>query len=116
MRLASSHQKRVHPRSEVEWPVIMMTPEGDLNGTIENISLGGAYIRCETMLIKNDLFLICILAQDREGSWLGAEVIWIDFPLNTDTESVPIGMGVRFTDMSEDDLQFITEVVSGYAA
>ena len=116
MRPASSRQQRLHPRIEVEWPVVMMTPEGDLNGTIENISLGGAYIRCETMLFKNDLFLICILAQEREGSWLGAEVMWIDIPLDADTESVPVGMGVRFTDMSEEDLQFINEVVSGYAA
>lgn len=112
MSLACSRQQRQHRRIEVEWPVTMMTPEGDMDGIIENISVGGAYIRCETMLSKSDLFLMCILAHSRKGSWLGAEVIWIDIPLDADTESVPVGMGVRFTDMSEDDLRFITEAVA----
>ena len=30
--------RREHPRVDVEWPVTMMTPEGEMDGTIENIS------------------------------------------------------------------------------
>jgi hypothetical protein len=105
-------KQREHPRIDVTWPVTMMTPEGEMDGTIENISAGGAYIRCGTLLSKNDLFILAILVQDRESSWIGAEVVWIDIPLIPNSEPAPIGMGVRFTDISEEDRQFLVEVVS----
>jgi len=93
----------------------MMTPEGDMDGTIENISAGGAYIRCGTLLSKNDLFILAILIQDREESWIGAEVIWIDIPLSPDAEAIPVGMGIRFTNLSAEDLQFLTEAVAQHS-
>ena len=52
MRSPNFDQRRKYPRVEVRWPVRMMTPEGDMDGTIENISAGGAYIRCGTLLSK----------------------------------------------------------------
>jgi len=105
-------QKREHPRVPVSWPVTMVTPEGDIDGIIENISAGGAYIRCWTPLLQKDLFILSILSQDREHSWIGAEVVWIDIPLSADSDTMPIGMGVRFTNISAEDLQFVSNVVS----
>ena len=108
-------QRRKDPRVDVEWPVTMMTPEGEMEGTIENISAGGAYIRCGTLLSKNDLFILAILVQDREGSWLAAEVMWIDIPLSPDEEAIPIGMGIRFTNLKEEDLHFLAEAVAKHS-
>lgn len=105
-------QRRKYRRVEVQWPVTMMTPEGDMDGTIENISAGGAYIRCGTLLTKKDLFILAILNQDREESWLGAEVVWIDIPLSPDTEPIPVGMGIRFTNLEAEDLRFLTEAIA----
>jgi hypothetical protein len=104
--------RRKHPRVEVQWPVTMMTPEGDMDGTIVNISAGGAYIRCGTLLSKNDLFILAILIHDREESWIGAEVVWIDIPLSPDSEAIPVGMGIRFTNLSAEDLRFLTNAVA----
>ena len=108
-------QRRKHPRVRVNWPVTMMTPEGDMEGTIENVSAAGAYIRCGTPLSKNDLFILAILDQNREESWIGAEVVWIDIPLSSDLEGIPVGMGVRFTNLSAEDLQFLTESVEKHS-
>ena len=108
-------QRRANPRVEVKWPVTMMTPEGDMDGTIENISAGGAYIRCGTLLSKNDLFIFAILIQDREESWIGAEVVWIDIPLSPDKEPIPVGMGIRFTNLSAEDVRFLTDTVAQYS-
>ena len=105
-------QKREHSRVPVSWPVTMVTPEGDIDGIIENISAGGAYIRCGTPLLQKDLFILSILSQDREHSWIGAEVVWIDIPLSADSDAIAIGMGVRFTNISAEDLQFVSHVVS----
>jgi len=107
-------QRRAHPRVEVRWPVTMMTPEGDMDGTIENISAGGAYIRCGTPLIKKDLFILSILSQSGGNRWIGAEVVWLDIPPNDGSE-VPIGMGIRFTNISPADLRVIDDAVSEYS-
>jgi hypothetical protein len=115
MRSPNFDQRRKCRRVEVKWPVTMMTPEGDMDGTIENISAGGAYIRCGTLLTQNDLFILAILIQDREESWIGAEVVWIDIPLSPDTEAIPVGMGIRFTNISAEDLQFLTGAVAEYS-
>jgi len=107
-------QRRKYPRVQVHWPVTMMTPEGDMDGFIENVSAGGAYIRCGTLLAKNDLFILLILHHDREYSWIGAEVVWIDIPLSSsgNGENVPIGMGVRFIDIASDDRRFLREAAT----
>jgi len=56
MNLADTAEQRKHPRVEVKWSVMMETPEGKLVGKTENISCGGAYIRCSKVLSKNDFF------------------------------------------------------------
>jgi Tfp pilus assembly protein PilZ len=96
----------------------MMTPEGDMDGFIENVSAGGAYIRCGTLLVQHDLFLLLILHHDREYSWIGAKVVWIDISLssNGNGDIVPVGMGVRFTDITADDRRFLREVVSKHSS
>lgn len=109
-------QKREHPRVLVSWPVTMVTPEGDADGIIVNVSAGGAYIRCGTPLLQKDLLILAILSHDREDSWIGAEVVWIDIPLSADSDAIAVGMGIRFTDISEEDLQFLQNVVSELSA
>ena len=108
-------QKREHPRVPVSWPVTMVTPEGDIDGIIVNISAGGAYIRCGTPLLQKDLFIMSILSRDREHSWIGAEVVWVDIPLSPDTEAIPIGMGIRFTNRTAEDFRFLTDAVAKHS-
>ena len=115
MSSPNSAHRRKHPRVDVEWPVTMMTPEGEMDGTIANISAGGAYIRCGTLLSKNDLFILAILIQDRDECWIGAEVVWIDIPLSPEAEPIPVGMGIRFTNLSAEDLRFLTDTVAHYS-
>ena len=40
-------EKRRHPRAQVWWPVILMSPHGSIMGTLRNISVSGALIFCE---------------------------------------------------------------------
>jgi c-di-GMP-binding flagellar brake protein YcgR len=114
MNSPDSTQRREHQRVVVKWPVTMMTPEGDMDGTIENISAGGAYIRCGTPLFTRDLFILSILSHNGEDTWIGAEVVWIDIPPDHNSE-VAVGMGVRFTNISPEVLKFIDAAVSQYS-
>jgi len=113
MNIVDYADQRKHPRIDVNWSVIMSTPEGNIVGKIENVSCGGAYVRCSTLLSKNDHFTMSIQAPNREPLNVGAKVAWIDIPLTPYTDQVPIGLGVRFTQISREDLQFISDVVSG---
>jgi hypothetical protein len=81
-------EKRIHPRIEVGWPVTMMTAEVDIDGEIENISAEG------------------------EPLWIGAEVVRTNVTLTPDPGPAPIGMGVRFTTISEENRQFLANVLS----
>ena len=112
MHLAHVAEKRAHPRIQVRWPVVLMTTEGALDGVIENISAGGAYINCGRLLFRNDLLILGILGLEREPLWIGAEVVRADIVLSADSGSVPVGMGVRFTFISEEDLRFLTDMSS----
>jgi hypothetical protein len=39
--------------------------------------------------------------------------MWIDIPLSADSDAMAIGMGVKFTNISAEDLHFVSNVVSG---
>jgi hypothetical protein len=121
-------EKRKYPRTEVGWPVTMMTTEDNIespsrldiaptkrrifDGKIENVSADGAYIRCEIQLFRNALFLVGILGVDQKPMWMGAEVVRTDVTFTPNLRPAQVGMGVRFTSISAEDRQLLTNVVS----
>ena len=109
-------EKRIHPRIEVGWPVTMMTAEVDIDGEIENISAGGAYIRCGMLLLENDVFVLGIWDLNGESLWIGAEVVWTNVTHTPDPGPAPIAMGVRFTTISEANRQFLANVLSEHSS
>jgi len=38
--------------------------------------------------------------------------VWLDIRVSADSDAIPIGMGVRFTNITTEDLQFVSNVVS----
>ena len=80
-------EKRRHPRSEASWVITIENPEATISGETENISSGGAFIRCEKPLAPKEIFDMVITLPDRGTSLKGkAEVVW----------STQRGMGVLF--------------------
>jgi hypothetical protein len=112
MNYVHGTEKRKHPRVEVKWPVTMMTIDGDVNGIVENISSGGAYIRTRKLLSNNDLIVMGVLGLKRELLWIGAEVVRIDVARTPKPEQAMVGIGVQFTTVSGEDYQFLQNVVS----
>ncbi|NIQ89081.1 MAG: PilZ domain-containing protein [Deltaproteobacteria bacterium] len=108
-------EKRKHPRIEVGCPVTIMTTEVDIDGEIENISAGGAYIRCRMLLFENDIFLMGIWDLEGEPLWIGAEVVWTNVTRTPDPEPDPIGMGVRFTTISDEGQRLLANIVSEHS-
>ncbi|HVO85173.1 MAG TPA: PilZ domain-containing protein [Syntrophobacteria bacterium] len=102
---------RTCPRASIEWPAVIMTLNGQMDGTIRNLSLSGAFIACAEMPDLDDKFVLVTQADDGMVLKLTAEKVW-SANFNLDGKTVFSGVGVRFTEVSADDHQIIKSAVS----
>jgi Tfp pilus assembly protein PilZ len=88
-----------------------MTLNGQMDGTIRNLSQSGAFIACTEMPDLDETFVLVTQADDGMVLKLTAEKVW-SANFNLDGKTVFSGVGVRFTEVSEDDHQIIKSAVS----
>lgn len=84
--------RRLYPRFEANWCTEIHTSQGELQGKTENMSAGGAFIRCSQPLPPGERFQLVLRVPIGSPLHLAAEVVWSRGP---DQEG-PTGMGVRF--------------------
>jgi hypothetical protein len=90
----STKEQRMHPRRQVRWPVSVLAPDGLRRGETEDVSLGGAFLRCEKPPRPNEKVLLTF--NDYSSSMrVFAQVAWTNFP-SADISDKPTGMGVQF--------------------
>jgi Tfp pilus assembly protein PilZ len=90
----SAKEQRMHPRRQVRWPVSILAADGLRQGETEDISLGGAFIRCEKPLRQNEKVLLTF--KDYSSSMrVFAQVAWTNLA-SEDSRDKPTGMGVQF--------------------
>ncbi|UCG11518.1 MAG: PilZ domain-containing protein [Deltaproteobacteria bacterium] len=110
--MAIGKERRRHPRAEVEWPVTVRSSEGIMFGEVTNVSLGGAFIRCEKPLRVNQMLEMALYVDSLGQSIKAtAEVVWSNI-YGPDDDITPRGMGVRFTKISPRDRRLILTIVS----
>jgi uncharacterized protein (TIGR02266 family) len=102
-------ESRQHPRTHVNWPVSMETPEGKIEAVAKNISLSGAFISCEKPLSIGHVFNLTMIGPDNEPVTATAQVVWSNVNM-PDEKVIHRGMGVRFIKMSERHLQIVREL------
>jgi len=103
--MISGAERRKYPRAEIRWPVTLKTTvAGVSRAQLENLSAGGAYIHCERTPNPGELIDLTIEPPDRPSLEISAEVVWTG-------RIFPTGMGVRFLEISENDCQFLYNVV-----
>jgi hypothetical protein len=102
-------QRRKHLRINIAWPVVVITPNGILDGETQNLSLGGASLRCGQVPDLNDSFRVVLKPSGRKLLLATAEIIWSDICIDKTTSCA---IGVRFTFMLDDDRQFISDTIS----
>ena len=92
----------------MEWPVKISAAKGLISGMIKNISLGGAFIRLERLPnIDETLDLSIEIPEHGYALFANAEAIRFDvYP--SDESPVSYGLGVRITNLPEDDLEFLS--------
>jgi hypothetical protein len=104
-------EKREYSRAEVEWPVNISAAQGLIQGTIKNMSLGGAYIHLEELPNMDDRLDLSIeIPEHHYAVFATAETI--RFEVNASEETpVYYGLGIRLKDMPEEDFEFLSSTV-----
>jgi len=105
-------ERRNYPRARIKLPVVKMAGNGLVNGEIQDLSLGGAFIRCREMVKTKDKFHMVISAKGRLMSIIG-EVVWEDVN-KINNKTTLRGMGVRFRQIFSGDRRFLREVVASH--
>jgi len=90
----SCKEQRMHPRHQVRWAVSILAADGLRRGETEDISLGGAFIRCEMPPSPNEKVLLTIENYSRSMR-IFAQVAWTNLA-SEDSRDKPTGMGVQF--------------------
>jgi hypothetical protein len=102
-------EKRLHPRIPVNWPVVILTPKGAISGETRNISVGGAFIQySEEADLNGELQIVFENSEQRSISVTAREAWSGNF--NIDGKSVFSAVGVRFTEISFEDREFISSL------
>lgn len=106
------NENRRHPRVKIKWPVVMTTANGLADGQTQNISLGGAFIRCLKKPNLEGNFRLVMTTKDRL-ILVNAEVVWSN-GRKSEGRANHHEMGVRFTKLSSNDRTFLSGVISSH--
>jgi hypothetical protein len=87
----------LHPRMPITVPVRMVTATGVMQGETENISLHGAFIRCQKPLVPGERLIVIAKFPSKPPFSSHAEVVWSRVPRSNEEETGG-GMGVKFID------------------
>lgn len=105
-------ERRQYLRAKVKLPVVMMTGNGLVDGEIQDLSLGGAFIHCLEMPNPRDNFSMVITTGGRLIS-VTAAVVWTGTQ-RFSNKNVLGGIGVRFKKIFTDDRRFLKDVIANH--
>ena len=95
--MASEIENRQHPRMPITLPARMVTAIGVMEGETENVSLHGAFIRCQKPLEPGERLIVIVKLPSNPSFNSPAEVVWSRVSRPNDERTSP-GMGVKFID------------------
>jgi hypothetical protein len=111
-RKTMARQKREYTRMELSLPVSILAGGGAIDGEVKNLSLGGACIILRELPSLNGvpLSLVVELPGCNYAILATAEVVRMEI-YDVDGPSISYSLGVKFIDISEDDLSFLATKV-----
>jgi len=95
-------------RAEVYWPATVIWKEQVLQGRIKNLSRGGALLYLEEQIGLQDNIRIAIEIPKYNYVISAKGEVVRTFALEKDTEEYSFAAGVKFTEISNEDLKFFT--------
>ena len=98
-------ERRIYPRAEIRWPVVIKTSEDTIEAKLRNLGVGGAYIHCDRAPEPGEVVTLTLKPPSGPSLEITAEVVWAG-------KVLALGMGVRFVEISDEDRQFIAKTIS----
>lgn len=111
MHMSGEFERRIQPRTEIRWPVTLLSTQDKIDGEIQNVSPTGAFVSCKEPPPLERSFFIIIKPPDRQTMSLAGKVIWSTIlePLGVDATH---GIGIQFTNMTPADRQYLSSLVT----
>jgi len=106
-------ERRLDPRINSVWPVLIVTSHGAIKAKIKDLSLGGAFIACQDPLPLNEQFSLTINMPDQKPLTLVSEVVWSNSNV-PDDKIVCRGMGIKFTQNTKEDRISYNNAIASY--
>ncbi len=103
-------ERRQNPRARVSWPVTIQTEEGTIERATYNISPHGAFIRGLSPLELHEVVDMTISGPNHPIT-VKARVVWSSSQVPP-KEDMPRGVGVEFINISDEDREIISSLVS----
>ena len=103
-------ESRQHQRGKVSWSVTIQTEEGTIERATYNISPDGAFIRGLSPLELHEVVDMTLSGPDHPIT-VKARVVWSSRQVPP-KEDMPRGVGVEFINISDEDREIISSLVS----
>jgi hypothetical protein len=104
-------KSHVHSRLAVRWPLLVLTPQAQIEGETENINLTGVLISCEHAPPTEGCFRILLSPCQRHPMDITAKVTWTTL-FHSDDGKTRLGVDAQFVSIAEEDLHFLQTVIS----
>jgi hypothetical protein len=95
MREMSVQEQRMYQRFQVRWPIHILAADGSMLGETEDVSLGGAFIRCKKPPPPEQKILLTFENHSSTMQFVLARVAWTNLESRGSSDK-PVGMGVQF--------------------
>ena len=108
-------ERRQYPRAIAHWPVIVETTQGVVTGITMDVSASGAFICCREPLRVRERYFMALHNVPVLDCSLPVEVEVIRSNIHcTDDELFSHGIGVGFSEIADEDREFINILVSDH--
>jgi hypothetical protein len=105
------NKKRLYSRVEVSWPVTILTGKKVITGEIKDISLGGALIRCQELISREESFELKIEITDLFSVSTKVENVRCNID-KSHRDPMTCYLAVRFTDMTKDQRRILSNAIA----
>jgi hypothetical protein len=105
--MSASQDQRKYPRADVIWPVKAQLADKFMEMETRNISAGGAWLYPEFPAEPGELFHLTLEPPQHTPISTTAKVVWKSLVFQD-------GLGICFVEISDEDRQFIFDVVSDH--
>ena len=110
-KLATPNKKSAVERLTLKCPALIERSQGFTKVGIKEISINGAFVTCPRPFPVGETFQIKIIFDKEKSLAFKADVLWNNNNVPQD-QIVARGMKVRFLKLSDDDRQFLKEIIS----